>query len=551
MPLQAFQQLPAGLEMRPQIQIAVLIFLGTFVLEDAAAVTAGLLIAAGSLGWLYGFVACFLGIWIGDIGLYGFARIVGRNFFERTPLRRFSDRAKQSERWFDEHGSAILISSRLVPGARLPTYLAAGFLCLPFRRFLGVTGLAVSIWTAAVLGVSQILGAKLLLWASAVDKKGLVLAAGVVLIFALLRLVRRIFVPRTVDQFAVKVARCRSWEFWPAWLFYLPVGIYYLYLALKFRSLGIPTAANPGIFSGGIIGESKLEMLSELAAGSPDFTADAELVVGVTAEERLATVAEICARRNISLPFILKPDVGQRGAGIKLIRTLEQAAEYFRHTNAAIILQRYAPGPFEVGIFYYRFPGESRGSIFSITEKIFPEIKGDGQSSIAQLICKDSRCRIIAQKYLRRFESRQHEVLAAGEALKLVEAGNHAQGCIFRDGMRLCTPALAERIDAISQKVNGFFIGRYDIRFAEENELRAGKSFKIVELNGAAAEASNIYDARNSLFKAYQILFKQWDLVFAIGAANRKRGCHPMKLRLIWKKWRDYLKIAATYPAAD
>jgi hypothetical protein len=70
-------------------------------------------------------------------------------------------------------------------------------------------------------------------------------------------------------------------------------------------------------------------------------------------------------------------------------------------------------------------------------------------------------------------------------------------------------------------------------------------------LNGAASEATNIYDARNSVFAAYRTLFRQWDLVFAIGAANRKRGCAPASPLLVWREWRKYARQAATFPEAD
>ena len=110
---------------------------------------------------------------------------------------------------------------------------------------------------------------------------------------------------------------------------------------------------------------------------------------------------------------------------------------------------------------------------------------------------------------------------------------------------------LEARIDEISRKVEGFYIGRYDIRFANEKDLRAGKNFQIVELNGAAAEATSIYDARNSLWSAYRTLFQQWRLVFAIGAENRRRGFAPAKIGAVWKKWREYSRLAATYPTAD
>lgn len=99
--------------------------------------------------------------------------------------------------------------------------------------------------------------------------------------------------------------------------------------------------------------------------------------------------------------------------------------------------------------------------------------------------------------------------------------------------------------------MNGFFIGRYDIRYESPEDLITGNKFQIVELNGAAAEAASIYDSRNSLLNAYRTLFQQWDLVFAIGAENRKRGSATTKLSDLWREWRNYHLLAATYPAAD
>jgi hypothetical protein len=300
-----------------------------------------------------------------------------------------------------------------------------------------------------------------------------------------------------------------------------------------------------------MVGESKTAMLKELLSTSPRFTAEAELLAGDSVAARLESLDETRTRLDLDFPFILKPDVGQRGVGIKLIRSRKQAEDYLRQTSAPLVVQRYAPGPHELGIFYYRFPHEARGHIFAITEKIFPKLVGDGRNTIGELIERDTRARFVADTYLKRFAIRRDEVLATGEELKLVEAGNHAQGCVFRDGMRFCTPELEQRIDKISQRLTGFFIGRYDIRFANEDDLRAGKHFQIIELNGAASEATSIYDSRNSIFFAYRTLFRQWDLVFAIGVANRRRGCAPTKLSLVWQKWREYSRMAATYPIAD
>ncbi len=526
-------------------------FLGTFVLEDVAAVGAGLLLAAGGISWPAAFAACFLGIWIGDAGLYALARYAGRGWFERSSIRRCAGQVAKSERWFAQRGAPVLIFSRLVPGARLPTYLAAGFLRMPLARFLLITGVASFVWTMAILFLAQSFGERLTSWLGTYRHSGLLLLSAGVVLFSTLQLLRHAFMNINFRRFTARLGRWLHWEFWPAWMFYQPVGMYYVWLAFKYRGLTIPTAANPGMFSGGIVGESKMATLKDLRLTSPGFTSEAELVAGDTPAARLHSLNEIRTRLGIDFPLILKPDVGQRGAGVKLIRSTEQAEAYIRQTSAPLIVQRYAPGPHEAGIFYYRFPHEPRGRIFAITEKVFPVLTGDGKSTVAELIQCDPRAKLIADTYLKRFAASQNEVLPTGETIKLVQTGNHAQGCVFRDGMRLNSRLLESRIDEVSQKLTGFYIGRYDIRYANEEDLRAGKNFQIIELNGAASEATSIYDARNSIFAAYRTLFQQWDLVFAIGAANRRRGCMPTKLSLVWYKWREYGRLAATYPPAD
>ncbi len=492
-------------------------FLATFILEDVAAIGAGLLLASGQISWPAAFLSCFLGIWLGDLGLYAIARIGGRRWFEQSRFAKYASKVSRSEHWFGRHGTPILIFSRLMPGARLPTYLAAGFLRVTLPRFLAVTGAASLVWTFAVLRLTEVFGSKVLDWLNTYKHGGLLLLGAGVGTIVMLQLARR-------------------------WL---------LKFEIKYRGLTLPTAANPGMFSGGLIGESKHAILHELFATSPEFTAEAVRIAGGNAAERLAMLDWHLSTHKLECPFILKPDIGQRGAGVKLMHTRAQALAYLEQTDAPLVVQRYASGPHEIGVFYYRFPHEERGRIFAITEKIFPRLTGDGRSTVAELIYRDSRAALIAGTYLRRFHTRRNEVLAKGEEMKLVEAGNHAQGCIFHDGMKLCTPELEARIDDISRKLNGFFIGRYDIRFASEDDLRMGRNFQIIELNGAASEATSIYDARNSLWSAYRTLFQQWDLVFSIGAANRSRGAATTRIAEVLRGLRHYHALAATYPVAD
>jgi hypothetical protein len=268
-------------------------------------------------------------------------------------------------------------------------------------------------------------------------------------------------------------------------------------------------------------------------------------------EKQFAAVERLMAEGALPFPLVFKPNVGQRGAGFKVIHSLKEARAYVERFPRDLLVQRYVPGPYEVGIFYYRFPREKKGRIFAITEKAFPFIQGDGQHTLEELIRCDSRASILANVYLQRFANERRRILAAGETIRLVEAGNHCQGAIFLDGHRLYSSELEETIDRISCGVPGFFVGRYDIRYVSEESLQAGRGFQIVELNGVSSEATNIYDPAYSLWKAYGTLFRQWEIIFAIGDQNRKRGLKATPLSAAWKNWTRYRQEAAAYPASD
>jgi hypothetical protein len=422
---------------------------------------------------------------------------------------------------------------------------------MPIRKFALVTGIAALLWIGGIFTLTKLLGSHALVWFTFVQGKIASVILTTLLLVGVLFLARRILAPSLWLRLTTIARRWRRWEFWPACLFYIPVGAWYAWLALRHRSFTLPTAANPGMSTGGFVGESKFEILKQLHTIHADLVAEAFLLDGWTTTDRLLSLHRLCREHNIMLPFVLKPDVGQRGNGVRLVRSMRDALEYLQQVDAPVILQRYAMGEQEAGIFYFRFPSEPRGRIFSITEKAFPFVIGDGMRTIEELIRADSRAALIAHTYLERFSDRKDEILATGERLKLVETGNHAQGCIFRDGGHFWSEALERKIDDIARAFPGFYIGRFDIRYDDVAELRSGRGFKIVELNGASSEATNIYDSRTSLRSAYRVLFRQWKLVFAIGAANRARGHCPSSLTTLWQDWRRYSVAALSYPVAS
>ena len=344
------------------------------------------------------------------------------------------------------------------------------------------------------------------------------------------------------------VSRLWRWEFWPMWLFYAPVAGWIALLAIRHRGIGAISAANPGMPDGGIVGESKHEILSRLPA---EWTISSFLIDPETPDVRMAQFLDFITRRGWTFPLVFKPNVGQRGVGVKIVRTLGEVSEYLARDGNPVLVQPYHPGPFEAGVFYYRMPHWGRGRILSITDKHFPVVVGDGRSTLEDLIWADRRLRMQAGTFLSRHADSRDRVLAAGERLPLAIAGNHAQGTFFRDGRHLNTPALEERIDKIAWSYGGFYIGRFDIRYRDVERFKAGEDLALVELNGATAESTNIYDPAGSLLSAYRQLFRQWSLVFDVGAANQRNGATSGSVRRMLELLRAHLAADVAFKTSD
>jgi hypothetical protein len=290
---------------------------------------------------------------------------------------------------------------------------------------------------------------------------------------------------------------------------------------LRYRGIWTWTAANPGIPSGGVVGESKYAILMQLPSR---WVVPSILLPPGEVSDRLEQVRHTLAVQGWEFPLILKPDASQRGAGLKLACDLVDLKKYLQGLQAAVVVQTYHLGPHEAGIFYYRLPGESSGRIFSITDKHFPEIVGDGRATLEALIWRHPRYRMQARAFLARHDAQRARVLAEGERFPLAVAGNHCQGTMFRDGAHLITPELERTVDEIARQFDGFFIGRFDVRYTDVKRFKDGQDLAIVELNGVTSESTNIYDPSWSLLSAYRTLYRQWELLYKIGAGNRRRG---------------------------
>jgi len=344
-------------------------------------------------------------------------------------------------------------------------------------------------------------------------------------------------------------------EFWPGWLFYAPVVLFWLFKSIRYGSVTLPALANPRIRAGGICGESKNQILDLAGAVARPWVAD---YTGLTtqghadgADLRLALAA--MARAGLQFPVVAKPDMSCNGVGVKLVHDESELAAYLAGFPRATALQLQALVGYEgeAGIFYIRHPGERRGRITSVTLKYPPEVMGDGVRDIRALIAADPRLNAVSKLLLPKLGAKANKIPALGERVRLVFVGNHCRGSIFKDGLGIVTPALAARIDEIMQDLPELYFSRVDLRYESLAELRAGRGFKIIEFNGSASEATHIWDPEMRLGKAYRTQFFHYGEAFRIGAAIRATGLKPIGLLALAGLWQFQKRLMAAYPAND
>ena len=244
--------------------------------------------------------------------------------------------------------------------------------------------------------------------------------------------------------------------------------------------------------------------------------------------------------------------MGQRGVGVRLITSLNDARDYLSAQLGPVVVQQYHPGPFEAGVFYYRMPGEptradplDHRQALSISRRRWRI--DTRRSDLGRAAPADAGRDVPGA-------TRRPQRLASwppASDCALAIAGNHAQGTLFRDGRHLITPALEDRIEQIARSYPGFFIGRFDMRYTDVERFKAGDDLAIVELNGATAESTNIYDPDNTLASAYRQLFRQWSLVFAIGDANLRRGAGRLTVARLVSLLRAHRTTRVAFEVSD
>ena len=335
----------------------------------------------------------------------------------------------------------------------------------------------------------------------------------------------------------------------PKWLICVPLVLQWLWLAVRYRSASLPSAANPRITAGGLVGETKLEYFECMG---PIARASAACHCALPPGGRApAQVHAAMARAGLVFPVVAKPDLGMCGFGVCRLDDAVALARYIERfpREQAIVLQAYLPQEGEAGIFYARRPGAS-GRIIGLALRYFPRVTGDGRRTLAELIAADPRAgRIRHAGHALALDTSR--VPAAGEVVRLATIGSTRVGGLYRDGAACITPELTAAIDAIARDMGEFHFGRFDVRFDDLTALREGRGLAIMEVNGAGSEAIEAWDPDAGLARAFRTIFAKQRLLFEIAAANRRRGHRPIGLLQLARLHFMQQRLLDAYPPSN
>jgi membrane protein DedA with SNARE-associated domain len=139
----------------PALQAGAII-LATFILEDAATVLAAMQAAAGALSIPLALGSLYVGIVLGDAGVYGLGWLATLIPWIRRLLPPQQTAVVRA--WLHGRVFQVVLISRFLPGLRLPTYTTCGYLHASFRKFILASMSATIVWTSALFALSLKIG---------------------------------------------------------------------------------------------------------------------------------------------------------------------------------------------------------------------------------------------------------------------------------------------------------------------------------------------------------------------------------------------------------
>ncbi len=283
-------------------------------------------------------------------------------------------------------------------------------------------------------------------------------------------------------------------EFLNPYFFYVPVGISWLWYALRSRQLMFGTSVNPAIKNAGLFHFSKQEINAVL----PEKHRVESFTFIYSDHSSLEKALLI---NGIQYPFVIKPDNGLRGIDVHIIQNKFELESISLHQNTKYLVEDYIDYQNEFGVFISR---KKNGKLFitGVTQKVYPMIEGDGVNRLIDLLKAHPRYKKSYHKFPQSTHRQFHKTPLRGEQIELSRIGNHNRGTMFLDVTATISDKVIQQLLTHLEKIEGIDYGRFDIKFSSVSDLEESGSFKIIEFNGVMAEPTHIYDPDYNFLQA-------------------------------------------------
>ena len=309
------------------------------------------------------------------------------------------------------------------------------------------------------------------------------------------------------------------WEKWHYHVKYIPLYPAWLWYCLRARSLWFFTPSNPTITFGGFEGESKREIYEQLPLHLYPKS------IYISPKDSIKDIELLIEENGLHYPIAVKPDVGMMGFMFRKLDNKKDLETYHQTMPCDYIIQELISYPMEVSVFYYRFPGDEKGTITGFLKKELLEVTGDGTSTLEQLInAIPERPGFKLEEWKEKHRLRLNDIIKEGELYRISWVANLSRGGKLISLAHQKDDQLLKVFDDLSHYSKHFYYGRYDIKCNSVEDLKEGKNFSILEYNGSGAEPHHIYGNGNNLWQAYKIILHHWNVLYRISKQNKRNG---------------------------
>jgi len=296
--------------------------------------------------------------------------------------------------------------------------------------------------------------------------------------------------------------------------------------------------ANPSLPYGGLSIASKTEILKRFK-NCRQFLPQQLIPKNMNRDERKAMALEFLERNTF--PVIAKPDRGVVGIGVRRIDSENDLDAILNIMPSDYMLQQYCDYPLEYGIFFCKIPGEPRGSVVSLTEKMAPVVCGDGTRSVRQLVQINPDFKYNKDALFSHAPNLDY-IPQVGERYQVIIQGSHTYGSIFKDRNQGINKNLESWLNELCAVDDEFYFGRFDMKAKDKEALNTGSGVKIIELNGCWSEPIHIYDDCHSFLFAFKELYRSYTRAYHIARLNKQRLQMKTSLKELLAAYRAYLQ---------